>query len=793
MIVIFNLFMEGVINLNSVSKIGVSTVRKEAWDKVTGAAKYNGDMDTANTLHAKLLTSPHSHATIISIDTSKAYKSPGVQAIITGDIIDNMLTGSVIGDRPFLAKDKVRYFGEPVALVVANSEAEAKRAVHLIEVEYEQLPVVNSIDKAISLDATLVHENLGQYTKAVDDVYPEPGSNICDHVKIRKGNIDYGFNTSDIILESEFLLPQSDHLAMETRNAKVEILPNGDVIVYTSSQAPYSIRKKFSKYFSIPGGKIIVRVPLVGGAFGGKATVQLEYLAYLASKVVGGKLVKLVNSREEDIATSPCKVGTKAKLIIGATSDGMIKALKATYYVDCGAYADTGPRMSKAMIVDSTGPYNIPYVWCDSYSIYTNHNYVTSFRGFGHAGFTFCIERMMEKLATHLNLDSLELRLKNCVQPGDTSPTLVPLTRSNMGNIDKCIAGLKDLINWNDSDNKKKVQDNGMIRAKGISPFWKTSDSPTNASSGAILTFNSDGSLNINFGGVEIGPGMKTTMCQILAEKMKMDIDKINVFMHVDTQISPEHWKTVASSTTFMVGNAVIDAANSLIKDLCEIGSVVLKCPANDLEVGYEKVYMRDNPSINVGFTDIVHGYEYTDGNSIGGQIMATGSYIMKHLTPLDKETGKGVPGVSWTVGAQAVEIEYDPIMHTYRLLKAATVIDAGKVINPKTAKGLIMGGMSMGLGIATREEFIYDELGIIENTSLRTYKLMRFGEQPEYLVDFVETPQIDGPFGARGIAEHGVIGIPAAFANAISKATGEEIDQLPILPELIWKIKGGN
>lgn len=777
--------------MNKTSQIGVSTIRKEAWDKVTGAAKYNGDINRADMLHAKLLTSPYSHAKIISIGLDEAHKSPGVQAIITGRDINNMLSGSVIEDRPIIASDKVRYFGEPVALVVANSEAEAKRAVGLIKIVYEQLEVVNSIDDAIKLQATLVHENLGQYTKAVDDVYPEAGSNICDHVKIRKGNIDYGFNISDIILESEFLLPQSDHLAMETRNSKVEILPNGDVIVYSSSQAPYSIRKKFSKYFSIPEGKIIVRVPLVGGAFGGKATVQLEYLAYLASKAVGGKMVKLVNSREEDIATSPCKVGSKAKLIIGASKDGMIKALNATYYVDCGAYTDTGPRMSKAMIVDSTGPYNIPYLWCDAYSIYTNHNYVTSFRGFGHAGFTFCIERMIDKLALALNIDPFKLRLQNSLQAGHTSPTQVFLNKSNMGDLDKCINRLQDLINW--QEGQRIEQENGMIRAKGISCFWKTSDSPTNASSGAILTFNTDGSLNINFGGVEIGPGMKTTMCQILAEKMKMDVNRINVFMDVDTQVSPEHWKTVASSTTFMVGNAVIKAANSLIKDLCEIGSVVLKCPASDLDVADEKVFMKDDPSINVGFIDIVHGYEYPDGNCVGGQIMATGSYVMKHLTPLDKETGKGVPGVSWTVGAQAVEIEYDPTMHTYRLLKAATVIDAGKVINPKTAKGLIMGGMSMGLGIATREEFIYDELGILENTSLRTYKLMRFGEQPDYLVDFVETPQIDGPFGARGIAEHGVIGIPAAFANAICKATDEEIDQLPILPELIWKVKRGD
>lgn len=775
--------------MEHIPRIGVSTPRKEAWDKVTGAAKYNADRTIPEMLYTAILTSPHAHAAIETIDTSYALEATGIQAVITGEYFPTLM-GSVIEDRPPIAKGKVRYFGEPVALVVANSKDEAMRATKLIKVTYKPLPVINSISDSIKPDAPLVHENLGLYYCPVNDVYPKPHTNIMDHVKIRKGMMDVGWAESDSIIESNFSLPQSDHLAMETRNVTAQILSDGTVIIDTASQAPFSVRKYLSKLYSIPEGKIIVRVPLVGGAFGGKATIQMEILAYLASKAVGGRLVKIVNTREEDIATFPCKIGVEAKLKIGATKDGLIKALECTYYVDCGAYSGTGTRMSKAIAVDCTGPYHVENVYCDSFSVYTNHTYVTSYRGFGHGAFIFCMERMLDKLAKELGMDPLELRLKNAIGQGDTTPTQDKTTLSNTGDLTKCLLRLRKIINW---DEGARVQaENGMIRAKGISCFWKTSDSPTDATSGAIITFNTDGTVNLNFGAPEIGPGMKTTMAQILAEKLQMDISKIHVAIHVDTQTSPIHWKTVASMTTFMVGNAIIRAAEDLINQLRNLGAIALKCPPEDLEVKSEKVYLKDQPGMYVSFKDIAYGYKYSDGSSVGGVIIGRGNYIMRHLTTLDKETGKGKAGASWTVGAQAVEIEYDPKRYTYRLLKATTVIDVGKVINPKTAKGLIMGGMSMGLGLATREKFIYNESGILEDTSLRTYKLLRFGEQPKYRVDFLETPQVDAPFGARGMGEHGILGMPAAFGNAISRAAESNFDQLPISPELIWKTKTG-
>ncbi len=769
--------------------IGSSVERKEAWDKVTGAAKYTDDFIIPGILHAKLLTSPFAHAKIISVDTSAAAGSPGVKAVITGADFP-ILYGVVLEDHPPIATGKVRYFSEPVAMVVASSEREAMHAAKLIKVEYEPLPVVNSVSDAARADAPLVHEDLASYKHAVKGVYPEPNTNIADRICIRKGNMTEGWAQSEVVVEAVCKLPKSDHMAMETRTARAEIHADGEVVISSSTQSPFSVRKMLSQYFNLDEGKVVVKTPLVGGGFGGKSPVQLEILAYMASKAVGGKLVKIANSREEDLVTSPCKLGLEARIKLGASRSGFLKAVEMTFLVDTGAYTDIGPRLAKSIAADCTGPYNIDNVWCDSLCVYTNHPYSTSYRSFGHVSCTFCMERAIDKLAKVLGADPLELRLKNALCPGQTTPTQVKTTMSNLGNLTACLKKLKDDINWNEGILLETGND--KLRAKGLSCLWKTSDSPTDSVSGVFLTFNTDGSINLNSGAVEIGPGMKTTLAQILAEKMKMDISRVHVKLEVDTRSSPEHWKTVASMTTYMAGRAVLRAAEDLMRQLRGLAAVIMRCPPEDLDIAEEKVFLKQDPTMYVAFKDLVHGFKYPNGNAIEGQILGRGSFIMSHITELDKETGKGKPGPAWTVGAQAVEIEYDKTEHTYRILKACTVIDAGKVINPKTARGLITGGMCMGLGLGSREAFLCDNDGKVLNTSLRTYKVMHIGEEPEYIVDFLETPQVDAPFGARGIAEHGIIGIPAALANALSAAAGVEPDELPLTPEYIWKLKGG-
>ncbi len=769
--------------------IGRSVQRTEAWDKVTGDAKYTDDSIVSGILHGKLVTSPYAHAIIKSIDTSEAVHAPGVHAVIIGSSFP-ILCGVVIEDHPPLAIDKVRYFGEPVAMVVATSERQAMAAVHLVRVEYEPLPVVNSPGDAIKGDAIVIHENLGRYKLAVEDVSPEPHTNIAERIKIRKGDMAKGWAESDVVIEAEFTMPKSDHIAMETRNARAEIHADGQVVISTSTQSPFSVRDMISQYFGVDLGKVTIKTSLVGGGFGGKSPVQLELLAYMASKTVGGKPVKIANAREEDMVTSPCRLGLEAKIKLGASKDGFLKAAEMVYLVDTGAYADIGPRLAKSIAISCTGPYHVENVWCDSLCVYTNHPYSTSFRGFGHASLTFCIERTLDKLAFTLGMDPLELRIKNALTPGKTTPTQVKTTLSNLGNLTACLEKLKDLIKW---DEGMRVDlGKNKIRAKGISCFWKTSDSPTDAVSGVFLSFNTDGSINLNSGVVEIGPGMKTTLAQILAEKMKMDMSRIHIKLEVDTQVSPEHWKTVASMTTYMAGKAVLKAADDLIHQLKSLAAIAMRCSPEDLVVANEKVYLQQDPDFFISFKDLVHGYKYPNGNAIKGPLLGRGDFIMSHITNLDRESGKGKPGPGWTVGAQAVEVEYDTKEFTYRILKAATVLDAGKVINPKTARGLITGGMCMGLGLGSREAFSYDTEGRVLTTSLRTYKVMHLGEEPEYLVEFIETPQIDAPYGARGIAEHGIIGIPAALANALSSAAQVDLNQTPITPEYIWKTKTG-
>ncbi|MEH7118194.1 xanthine dehydrogenase family protein molybdopterin-binding subunit [Neobacillus vireti] len=765
--------------------IGKSIIRKDALEKVTGRAKYTNDYKLNRTLSGKMVISPYGHAKIVSINTLEAREVPGVRAILAGQTFP--LTGEAIRDRPPIAVDRVRYHGEPVALVVADTPAQAKKAADLIRVQYELLPVVNSPTQSFNEGAPLVHPELGNYDKDVDS-RPVPGTNIATLIKIRKGNMEAGWAASEFVVEESFSFAPSDHAAMETRCATAEIKPDGTIIIMTSSQAPFMVKRLIAQYFDEDMGKIIVHTPLVGGAYGGKAAVQLELLAYLASKAVGGRPVKILNDREQDIITSPCHIGLDATIKLGSDRNGKITAIEIQFLWDGGAYSDKAIDVTRAGAVDCTGPYNIENVWCNSYCMYTNHPYASPFRGFSHSELSFCIERTMDLLAQRLNMDPLKLRYINAIMPGHTTPTRVKLNKSNVGNLQKCIEKVRTLMKW-DEGAIEEINER-FVRVKGVSCSWKTSTIDPNAPSGAIITFNRDGSLNLMSGVIEIGTGTKTILAQILAERLKMDVDKIHVRMEVDTQTTPEHWKTVASRGTYMGGRAVLEAADDVIRQLKEVAACVLRAPIQDLEVAHSRVFLRDDPSIGLDFKDVGYGYEYPNGNSIGGQIIGKGNIILRHLTHLDPETGEGKPGPEWTVAAYGVEIELDRRDYTYRLLKACTVVDIGRVMNEKAAIGQVMGAMSMGLAFAGRETFYFDELGRVLNPQLRTYRPLRYGEHPEYLVGFVETPQIDGPYGARGVGEHGLMGMPGALGNALSIAVGVSLRNLPLIPELLWKAK---
>jgi CO/xanthine dehydrogenase Mo-binding subunit len=299
------------------------------------------------------------------------------------------------------------------------------------------------------------------------DIYPEAGTNIASRYRMRKGNTIDAFRRCNAIVEQRFILPPSDHVAMEVRTARAEIFSDGTVIITTCSQAPYSVRKQISDAFRIPSGNIQVRVPFVGGAFGGKAPVTLEILAYLASRSVGGKAVRLTIPREQDMATAPCRIGLEADIKIGATDNGMIQAAELTYWLDCGAYTDISPYMTKAIAVDCTGPYHIENLFCDALCVYTNHTYATSYRSFAHESYTFCIERVMDILAQKCRIDPLEFRIRNAIHPGSLTPSQVRCTDSLTGDLTQCLKKVKQLSEWDNGKAVKIKED--TVRARGVS------------------------------------------------------------------------------------------------------------------------------------------------------------------------------------------------------------------------------------------------------------------------------------------------------------------------------------
>ena len=769
--------------------IGQSVIRKDAWNKVTGKAVYTADLETGNILYVQKVISPYAHAWIEEMDISEAMAVPGVHNIVTGGNLP--LTGEEIRDRYPIAFNKVRYHGEVVALVIAETQRIAQAAAELIRVSYKPLPVVNSPTEALEDNSPILHEQLGEYEK-IPDVMPKPGTNIANHSKIRKGDKDKGWKESEWTIEQVFSFNPSDHAAMETRCAMAEITGEGEIIIHSSSQAPFMIKRLISEYFQIEIGKITVHTPLVGGAYGGKASIQLEFLAYIASRAVGGRKVKVLNSREEDMLTSPGHIGLEARVRLGADRKGILKVAEIIYLWDGGAYSDKATDLSRAGAVDCTGPYHIENIYCDSLCMYTNHPYAAPFRGFAHSEVLFAFERTMDNLARKLGMDPLELRRINAIRPGDETPTQVRLNSSTVGNLPGCIEELKKLMNW-EKGSYEKISPT-QIRAKGICCIWKNSTIDPNASSGAILLFNPDGSVNVISGVVEIGTGTKTVLTQMVADQLKMDISRVFVQMDIITKSTPEHWKTVASRGTLMAGRAVTMACQDAINQLKMTASTILKAPVEDIEIGNETVYWREEPDKALSYKELAYGYSYPEGNAIGGQIIGRGHYVIPGITTLDKETGAGKPGPEWTVGAQGVEIEYNPINHRYKILKAISVIDAGRVLHQKMAEGQVMGAMSMGIAFAARETFYFDERGRVQNPQLRTYRPLRYGEHPQYICRFLETPHLEASYGARGLGEHGLLGMPAALANGLSTAANTSLHELPLLPELIWRnvSKGG-
>ncbi len=771
----------------AVGSIGSSAARKDAPDKVHGRTRYTDDHRLPGMLHAVLVTSPVAHAVITEVRTTAARALPGVRGVLTGRDFP-LLVGLYLGDKPPLARDRVRYFGEPVAAVVADTERAAHAAAARVRVGYHEQPPVRSPREALAPGAPVLHPELERYVH-IPAIMPEPGTNIGNRTKIRKGDPEAVFAEAAstevaVVVEGSYSFPPADHAAMEPRVAIAEICADGRIVIRSSTQSPYGVRAIMSRCLGIPPGKLTVAVAEVGGGFGGKAGVQLEPLAYLLSREFGGRPVRLANTREHDMVSSPGAPGLQSRVRLAAGRDGRLLAADIEFLFDSGGYADYAVNVSRAAAYSCTGPYRIPHVKADSLSVYTNHPFATAYRGFGHIEMSYSIERTMEQLAERLELDPVALRRLNAVQPGDTTPSQDELD-PNTGDLAACIDHAAEAIGWENGALTRL--DERTVRAKGLSCFWKAPAIPTFTDAGALISFNEDGSLNLITGAVEIGQGIYTGLAQIVAERLQISPEEVHVVSEVMTDRSTHDWTTAASRTLFMCGRAALAAVEDAVAQIRQVAAAPLRCAEEDLEVAGARVFIADDPRHGLALAEVANGYVYPDGNAIGGPVIGRGKYIARHLSHLDPETGAGRPGLEWTLGAEAVEVEVDLRDGRFRVLKAACAMDVGKVINPALARGQVVGAMAMGIGYTTREAFEFDSRERVLNGNLRDYKLLRYGEHPEYIVRFVETPQNDGPYGARGLGEQGIVGMPGALSAAFSRAIGVQLNELPITPERLW------
>jgi len=772
--------------------VGRKTDRLDSKPKLTGQATYVADMVVPGMLYARVKTSPHARARIVKIDTSRAEALTGVRAVITGEELDYRL-GLYVEDKAILAKGEVRHYGEAVAAVAADTLEIAQRAVDLIHVEYEELePVLHPLE-AIKEGAPLVHPALGEYSYMEAAFTPRPGTNIANHTKLRKGDTEKAFEECEWVIERTYTNPSVQHVPMETHVAIVSWGHDDEVTIWSSAQSPFTVRNLFAIAFGLSHRKVRVIVPYVGGGFGGKAGIGIEPLVAVLSRKAGGRPVKFTATREEEFSLLPCRSQLTYNIRTGVSADGRIQAQELTMYWDAGAYADYAVNVTRASGYSAGGPYDIPNAKVDAYTIYTNKPFGTAYRGFGHVEFFWGLERHMDLVAEAIGMEPLEFRLKNALKPGSTTLTGEKITE-HTGNISKCLQTAADAIGYRklNDEEKAREQRTGMKIGKAVVGLHKAPAMPPFTATTVILKMNEDGTVIANLSLVDYGQGTYTAIQQIVAERLGFDVSQVKVAFESDTDRDPYDWQTVASKGLLLSGNAAILAADDLLKNAYEVASQALRAQSVDLAHDSGKIYVKHHPDSFVTFRQLAIGYAFPNGNSIGGPLVGVGRYIAQGLTHLDKETGQGLPAIDWTYGAHGMTVEVDRETGEYNVLKVVSVFDVGRVINPDAVRGQSIGGMLQGLGTAVCEGYIYDEKGHLLNPSFTDNKIPTARDLPlEVEAIAIETPQVDGPFGARGVAEHSMIGVAAALGNAIQHATGAELTHMPIRYEDVWRAIG--
>lgn len=747
--------------------IGRPEIRVDGEEKVTGKAIYTVDVELPGMAHGKILRSPYAHAKLARIDCSKAEKLPGVHAIITRNDQRRLgMFGAAYKDQTIVAIDKVRYVGDPVAAVAAVDEATAEQALALIEVEYEELPAVTSIDEALAPGAPLVHDTASRGGELMGERYETPkefaGTNLCYRFSYANGNVEEGFKNSDHVFEDTFTFPRVQHFSMEP-HATIAQVEGDRITLWAGTQEPFTLREHLASIFHLPLNKIRIIVPYLGGGYGGKLAVKTEPLA-VALSWKARRPVRLAHTIEESFKTvtrHPSRVYIKS----GVTKGGKLVARQCVIYMETGAYADAGPRVTQKAGYRCFGPYRIPHMKADAYTVYTNTVPAGAYRGFGTLQVTWAYESHMDIIAHKLGLDPLEFRLKNLLKKGELyTPGDTPVDC----NLKEGLLLAAKAIGWQQKPSRPN-------RGKGLACCMKDGGGTYKVASAAVK-MNSDGSIILLTGTVEVGQGARTALSQIVAEELGVPLSRITV-AQLDTDVTPYDVNTNASSSTVVMGLSIQRAAQDLKRQLIRHAAKLLKVKPERLSFKSGGIHAGKGQSL--AFEELMQKIFL----SKAGELVGHGAYQDIKST----KAALGSPTTFWEISWGGAEVEVDPETGEIKLLKYVSLADVGKAIHPVLCEGQDEGGVMTAIGHSLIEEMVYKD-GQLLNPNIIDYPIPTFAHLPhDFETILVENRNGPGPFGAKGMGEGGLLPVAAAIANAVYQATGLRLYNLPLTPEKVW------
>lgn len=749
---------------SSLRVVGTSPPRLDAREKVTGRTSYTTDLVISGMVHAKIWRSPLPHAQVAHLDTRAALAAPGVLAVLTAeDLTDcDPFYGTVCKDQPLLAMDRVRYAGEPVAVVIAETERQAAAALPRLEIILTELPAVLDPEAALVPEAPLVHEHVRPAGDFGDlpNLNPVSGTNICHHYTYTRGDGAWGFAKADEIFEDTYWLPPIYHYAMEPHAAIARYEVTG-LTIWTATQHPFPVRKELAEIFGLSLAAVQVVVPPVGGAYGSKCYTKIEPLTAACSRKAR-RPVRLALT-----VTEACQTITRhaaiCRMKTGVRRDGILVARQCDMLLDTGAYADVGPQLATRAGFLAAGPYRIPHVQITCRAVYTNSIPAGAFRGYGTPQVTWASESQLDRIADQLHLNPLELRQRNVLERGEEfAAGTLPMDTDLPEGLRRTAAA----VEWH--------MPPGSQRGKGLACGFKAGGTPNSVST-AVVRVHADGSVTLFTGAIEHGQGSATVLAQVVAEALAVPIECVAVTTP-DTALTPYDQGTSASRTTTLVGRAVYAACQDARAQLIEMAADLVGVAPETIQV-QDGGLIAKGQSLTFAETISQHfGYP-------GGEVIGTGVWRLSQT-----EGHLGGATVFWQVGMGAAEVEVDEETGAVKVLRYMSVADVGRAVHRQHCEAQGEGGAMQGLGASLFEALI-EKGGRLLNPNLIDYRVPRFKDlPPAFGTVFLENGNGPGPHGAKGVGESGTFCVAPAIGNAIARATGIRIWELPMTSERVWR-----